>query len=239
MFIERFIWVQVISIIKPIVIFDIGAVLLELTYGRFKSEFSARNPSIGAIDEYRLLEMQDMLGQVSKGEYVGRVKAIVDPENTMSTTEVVSMIDLCWGKQIDEMVALKAHIVQKGCAVGLLSNTGLYSCEVLQKKCPEIYETYGGPKIYSYEVGIVKPDNRIYGCLSKEYSPVFFIDDKESYLVPAEKFGWTGIYFTPYIDSAEMIRGIKGHTGNTSSKIKVADSVADVVNILASSGIKM
>ncbi len=100
-----------------------------------------------------------------------------------------------------------------GYACGVLSNVGKIHHDKCKEKYPSVIKTYnGGPAIFSYLVGAIKPEPHIYAQI-KRFDKVIFIDDKELYLSVGNKnFGWSGIHFTPYIEPEEPTR--KTHGGS-------------------------
>ena len=228
---------------RPLVLFDIGAVLLRLTYDRF---FAAVEQDHASVPEFRRayaqLELRDMLGQASNREFLTETKNLLG-EPDLSDDDVTSLVSRCWGEQIDEMISLKSALAQSDHAVGLLSNMGRFGFSILSRTHPAIFETFDphAPRVYSFEHGVIKPESGIYKLISSIYSPVIFIDDKEPYLTAAEPFGWKGIHYTPHIDTAEAVRQFNGHeTRDTSSpNVRVCHDRAQVVDALRGFGIEI
>lgn len=101
---------------------------------------------------------------------------------------------------IQESFDLIDEIRKSNVKVGLLSNiySGVYSKLVKKNFFPFVnWDT----KIFSCDVGFVKPELSIYEVAQKKadtYSnKILFIDDKQDFLTPAEKSGWRVYQFNP------------------------------------------
>lgn len=95
--------------------------------------------------------------------------------------------------------------------VGLLSNIGEGFVEDLKAKglIPNIqYDVI----IDSSEVGIIKPDTKIYQVAQAKAGvpagEILFIDDSRANLIPAQQMGWHVMWFNDYdsIESSEQVR---------------------------------
>jgi FMN phosphatase YigB (HAD superfamily) len=236
---------------KSLVMFDIGAVLLELTYQRFNDNVEKANPGRELkqlLSMYSQLELEDVRGKASekrqltayRKEYLEKAKQIIDPEGA-DTSKTLEIIKTCWGGGIQDMIKLKKQIERAGYPVGIISNMGRFSYPMLKEKLPDAFTASpGSPAIFSFKVGVIKPDPQIYRLVPGRYQPVIFIDDKEAYLVAGEQAaGWKGIHYTEHLDPSELIRTIKGHAGNNTSTIKTAGSVDEVVKALDDWGIRI
>lgn len=237
---------------KSLVLFDVGGVLLELNYsglyrrgaeltGTTPEQFKQRYNDDG-------LELEAMTGAISNEEYQIRMKKMLGNPK-MSCTELEANVSICWGKDIKPVVALKQRAYFEGNAlVGIFSNINQFGWEYLSRTFPGMFETFNpkAPRICSYLSGDVKPNFPMYNAAQKaakklNCSKVILVEDKESYLkIGVEKFGWNGILFTPFIDTAESIRSTAGHNDSFSSdKIKIANSVSELEKALRESGISM
>jgi FMN phosphatase YigB (HAD superfamily) len=106
---------------------------------------------------------------------------------------------------------------------------------------PRVFETFNeeSPKIFSFQVGAMKPELSIYQKVT-EFENIIYIEDRELYLkIPVEKLGWKGILFTEYIDETELIRSLHKNRGRSSwtQSHRVANSFTDIEECLLEFGI--
>ncbi len=96
----------------------------------------------------------------------------------------------------------------KGYQVYILSNYGRYTYEVTQEAlfCTKLAD--GG--IFSYEVGLIKPDPKIYEELMTRYQlkaeECVFLDDSLANIQAARGLGWSGIVFENLAQANEDLK---------------------------------
>lgn len=223
---------------KTLVLFDIGAVLLRLDYGRFYTEAS----NLGNMDSEEFkrrfieakLEEEILVGTGTTEGFLRKIHEILSPEKKIPLADIRKIVQYCWPGPVDGVVELKKKIYDSGYSVGLLSNISQLALDTIMEKCPEVIELYDPsfPKIYSFEVKSIKPNKLMYEQI-KGYDKVIFIDDKESYCrTGIEKFGWLAILFTPFIDTFETLRAIHTDTSRPDHDFYVADSVEQLKDCL-------
>lgn len=230
---------------KTLILFDAGAVLLKLDYGSFFREASkirgCTSEEFAKLYNKSVIETDSLSGKLSDEETLEKTSKLISPYKPISIEETVNLIKLNWPEEISDVVNLKKRVYEAGYSIGLFSNTSNFAIETISKQWPEIFETYDTsmPKIYSFQVGSVKPQVEMYQKI-KGYNRVIFIDDKESYLKTGiEKFGWVGIHFTPYIDNAESIRAQHNDTTKPEKDFYTADSIKALEKCLITLGIKI
>ena len=215
---------------KTLILFDVGGVLLRLDYGSFykkAAEFSGETAEeFGSRYNESKLEYYALIGKVSASQYIEKLRKLIG-NNDLSDDGIRGVVSYCWPSQITENIELKRKLFQVGYNVGILSNIYDLALEIIAGKFPEVFETYetDAPRIYSFEVGAIKPNLDIYRFFDM-YENVIFIDDKISYIEPGiSNFGWNGILFTPFIDNSESIRNIhRENIGQKNIGILVANS---------------
>jgi FMN phosphatase YigB (HAD superfamily) len=230
---------------KTLVLFDVGAVLVKLDY---KSFFEKAAEIKGCTKEEFVqmynasnIEVDAMLGKMSSEENLEKVARLVSPSCPMPNEQVKALLELNWPGEIREVVDLKERIFQAGYSIGLLSNMSPFALETIGRKWPDIFKLYDNsmPAIYSFKVGSLKPQPKIYEQI-KGYDKVIFIDDKESYLrTGIEQFGWAGILFTPYIDPSEAIRAQHNDSSRPAHNFYVAASGKELEKRLQGCGINV
>jgi len=180
-----------------LVLFDIGGVLVSLDFQSFyekATSFSNSKQFTATEFKRRLIASRiDYLackGFISEDAYLSKLRDIIQPSKKITNEVLKSIIQNAWKCQIDEMITLKQEIYEAGYRVGILSNITDLAFNQISKMYPLVFETYheDSPKIYSFQVGSIKPEVTIYQNV-KEYKNVIFIDDRDVYLkIPIEQF---------------------------------------------------
>ncbi len=180
------------------VIFDIGGVLIDYDFQRLAAALSARTDQ----DPGRLLALlaQDVVHEVETGR--------TDPEDFFRRV----MAPLLPGMSYDDWVAawadnysvnapgwtLLEDARENGRTVSLLSNLAPYNQLAIERKFPHFFRT-PHHRFYSYELGLQKPDPRIYvaACraLGAAADECFFLDDLEENVVGAREAGMRALRF--------------------------------------------
>ncbi|HIG93940.1 TPA: hypothetical protein HA242_00355 [Candidatus Woesearchaeota archaeon] len=196
-----------------LILYDVGAVLLELDYGSFYREAS-RITGRTAEDLRKVhsqLELESLTGRMPKHQFLARMRLELTSA-IGSDDELIRLLLLSWPRPIHDMVALKRKTAQANADIGLFSNIGDISLELLTTKFPEVFDLHGslGPRVYSFQVGAVKPNMLMYEAINS-YKKVVLVEDKPNYLrIGIEEFGWSGVYYFSHIDPAESIRAVQG-----------------------------
>ncbi|NOR85616.1 hypothetical protein GQ473_05860 [archaeon] len=228
---------------KTLVLFDIGSVLASLDFDYFYAIGDCLSKTKGFQKRYEssVIDKIAMEGKLSETEYLEELKKLINPIDEISLDLIAYVYNLCCKTQIDEMVQLKKEISKAGYSVGILSNMNSTIHKHLLNNYPEMLETYDekSPSIFSYEVGAIKPDNKIYESI-KNFDKVIFIDDKQMYLKKGiDEFGWFGILFTPYIDLSETIRQIHSDKTQPTKNFKIANNMVELKIALNNFGVKV
>lgn len=94
---------------------------------------------------------------------------------------------------------LFSKLREKGHRVSMLSNLAPYNTAAIEKKFPKFFE-YGCRPFFSYELGYLKPDARIYqaACEALQTTPeqCVFIDDLAENVAGARAVGMTALQFS-------------------------------------------
>ncbi len=232
---------------KTLVLFDVGAVLLHLTYDRFFEEAAklSKDKTAGRIRGLYIgerLEPRGNTGDLSTPDYLQRVREIINPAQQLSDEGLVQLLSKRFEKgPIQEMVALKKRLHEAGYSVGIFSNTRETDVNVWLQNYPEMVETYSAlsPAIFSYAVGAEKPQQPMYQKVTG-FEKAIYIDDKRAYLKPGIELGWYGIWFTPCIDKEEMAAtGAIDADLSRHQRFRIANSVDEVVAALNELGVKV
>lgn len=178
---------------KRLVLFDIGGVLLHLHIPDFFRKLSEYSPKARNIQEARWVFEKSGIENLHHDGILTEeafLKKLMDLFNLKFSIKKMAQIYLDrLGSPIPEMIALKNRLAKEGTTVGLLSNTSRSDTTFLSAAYPEIYETFGGPKILSFEVGASKPSRKIYEAVPK-WDNISFIEDTPRNLEIPKKLGW-------------------------------------------------
>jgi putative hydrolase of the HAD superfamily len=172
------------------VLFDYGGVLTTLGQtGSLKQEiadhFGATSPEIDISD----LEKQWQLGAIEPGAFFEEVNRRYPSQKPFTEQLFLSGKDEAAARS-EKMFSLAETLRSSNIRTGILSNTVAIAAERLRETgCYDGFD----PVILSCEVGMVKPDPRIYELALKQMSleaeNVIFVDDDPKNLEPARKMG--------------------------------------------------
>ncbi|MFH1133471.1 MAG: hypothetical protein V1735_03195 [Nanoarchaeota archaeon] len=189
---------------RNLILFDIGGVLLVNTFSKFYEE-AARQGGISPDDfKQAVIELEPdfTTDRISIPEYFHRLDAVIGRH--LPDDEWKRIINLCWDHPVPETITLKQRLHEAGHAVGLFGDTPRLAHELLLRRYPEMFETFGGPQVFSYKVGYRKPASQMFEAVPTGYR-VTLIEDKDSILTAAEAYGWQGILIPTYRDESEAI----------------------------------
>jgi HAD superfamily hydrolase (TIGR01509 family) len=189
---------------RPVLFSDLGRVLVELRYDRFFSflethttldsaSFASAWESFTA-EEYRRFET----GTIAEREFTARFGDRLSLRGADDRELIAAWNDIF--EPIPEMLALVRRIHAAGsCRLVLLSNTNPAHFTRCLAAYPELslFDRY----VLSYEVGVLKPDPRIFVAARDAYppgTPMYYIDDIPENIAAATRCGIRGMVFTGY-----------------------------------------
>jgi FMN phosphatase YigB (HAD superfamily) len=180
----------------PIVVFDLGKVLVDFDYSIAARKIAVRsamsldgiNRFIGSSDitvkyEVGLLTRWDFFEQARQaigfhgtfeefGEFFGDIFTAIPP-----------------------MIELHAEMRRRGVPTYIFSNTNDLAVEHVRRNFP-FFKNFDG-YIYSYEVGVMKPEAKIYEALEKlagrHGAEILYLDDRPENVVAGAARGWRTI----------------------------------------------
>jgi len=222
---------------SDLIIFDVGGIVLRMDFATMFAEFAKHSKHTADEIKKRFaktaIDKHLMLGE-GEEEYFDGIRAIIE-NYSVSDGELLRILKLCIPAQIDEMVALKRRLHEASYRIGIFSNIGRWACQYLDQELPEVLESWGGPRVFSYQAHHIKPEPAVYALFREEAGRIFYLDDKSAYLkYPVEHLGWIGIHLTCYQDFDEPIRHVgEGHQdARISGEWHEAATPADVEKIL-------
>jgi FMN phosphatase YigB (HAD superfamily) len=178
---------------KPIVVFDLGKVLVDFDYSIAARKIAARstkqlpnlrhflgNSPILARFESGLLTRQQFFAEIQQ------ITGFIGNVNEFSGDFADIFLP------IPPMIELHAELRQKGYLNYIFSNTNDIAIELIRRNFP-FFKNFDG-YIFSYKVGAMKPDVKIYEALEKmsgkRGAEIIYIDDRPENVDAGAARGW-------------------------------------------------
>jgi FMN phosphatase YigB (HAD superfamily) len=182
---------------KPVLIFDLGKVLVDFDYSiaaRKIAERSTRAPE----DLHSFLGDSPILvqyetGRISRTEVFDAIHTATGFQGTLEEfggyfSEIFS--------EIPEMIALHAELKRRGFKTYIFSNTNDLAIEHVRRDFP-FFAKFDG-YIFSYEVGAMKPQAKIYKAMEqlcgRHGADLIYIDDRAENVAAGALRGWQAIH---------------------------------------------
>ena len=181
---------------KPVVVFDLGKVLVDFDWSIATKKIAARSTTPPErFHEFLAaspLLWQYECGQLSRAEFFKAIQKIIDFQGTVSEfnghfAEIFT--------EIAPMTALHADLRQRGFKTYILSNTNDLAIEHIRRDYP-FFQNFDG-YIFSYEVKAMKPEAKIYEALEKmagkRGAEIIYLDDRPENIAAGAARGWRTI----------------------------------------------
>jgi len=196
------------------VLFDLGNVIVNVDKEEALRIFSdiTGEPVEKLVDfPESNLEKNFEKGKIAIEDYIAGLKRRFNLTNEVNKEELIEIWASCF-KLNEQMIELVKKI-DRNIKKGILSNTNPLHIESIKKN----YDIFGyfDYLFFSYDLGYVKPDKRIYTSvmskLKAKANEIIFIDDLQANLLPAEKIGFhTYLFDNPeslerYLQQKEVI----------------------------------
>ena len=225
---------------KPLVLFDIGGVQLQLDYHSMFDELGRLSgkpaEDVKSIYVASGIEDQFMRGRITTDMYRDSLSEML--EIGIDQEELKRILKLSWDGTSQPVLDVKRELIDNGYPVGNFSNISVFARGELTRKYREIFESDTSyPGVYSYLVGEIKPHENMYSKVNG-FDHVVFIDDNQSYVAAGVKKGWNGIHFTPYVDPSEAVRSSQEDMQVDGDGFRVVDSVEELVSALRDFGLE-
>lgn len=185
-------------------IFDFGAVLIPIDEEKSEKAFT----DLGALPE--LKEQTSLFkdletGKLSGTEFAKSLQPYFFRKKIMGRDIAQAWNAICYTAIPEETINFLKTLNKKGYNLFLLSNTNaLHISEIKKHSGPFTYNTFlkQFTKVYySHEVGLRKPDKKIFELVLKENEltaeQCFFTDDKAENVKAARKMGINTFHFLP------------------------------------------
>lgn len=180
------------------VIWDMGGVILRSEHYRYREELAARF-KISEIElEHRVFNTESAelasIGKMSQNEH-WRITGL---SLGLTEEEIPAFEKAFWaGDRCDQQLVSFIRSLKKDFKTGLLSNAWMGTREMLRDKyaCLDAFDV----AVFSYEVGMAKPDPRIYhlilGMVKAEPANTIFVDDFIENVTAANALGIHAVQF--------------------------------------------
>ncbi|MBR1892271.1 MAG: HAD family phosphatase [Lachnospiraceae bacterium] len=192
------------------IIFDIGGVLKRFEYVKYINSLFNDPDTVDAV--YNAIWKSGNWEMLDAGEDADKVLSIMLESGKSYEDEIKLAFDTigkCMYRQEYAIPWIKS-LKSKGYKILYLSNYSKYVMQI----CPEVLDflPYMDGGIFSCDVHLMKPDEKIYKMLLDKYdlnaSECVFIDDNETNVTAAKKIGMEAIHFTDYLHTQNQLEKI-------------------------------
>lgn len=176
---------------NKVIALDIGNVCLEIRHERTLNYLG--RSSIEEVPENFMIKI-DLLerGLISNTGWLAEFQKIT--ENKFTDDELIHAWNLSIGEPLEGMEALITEITEAGYKFVFFSDTSELHITRVYDSLPFAHLVSG--RIFSYEVGAKKPENKMYEAFEKLYGkPCFYLDDKPENIEAGKKHGWKSHLF--------------------------------------------
>ena len=177
------------------VVFDLGDVLIKSNM----QEKLRKNPKIPNQQIYPLLEkwFDDDLDLLSKEEYIDIISKRLSPDFPDIVPDIVDAFSDI--EVLSYTIPALKDLKERGYNIYYLSNWSRWGVEILREKNKLDFLSLFDGGLFSYEVGVKKPDRKIYDAFLKKFKinpkEAIFVDNKKKNIDAAKKFGLRGVLF--------------------------------------------
>ena len=181
---------------QPIVVFDLGKVLVDFDYSIAARRIAARSTK-PPENLHAFLGASPLLVQYETGLITrsGFFEAVREAAGFQGSIEEFGGYFGAIFTEISPMVELHAELGRRGIQTYIFSNTYDLAIELIRRDFP-FFKNFDG-YILSYEVKAMKPDAPIYEALEKmagkRGNEIIYIDDRAENIAAGEARGWRTI----------------------------------------------
>ena len=197
---------------SKVVVFDLGKVLVDFDYSVAARKVAARSVK-SLTDLVSLLSTSPLVVQYECG-LISRRKFF---EAVRDTTGFNGTMDDFAGHfadiftEIPPMIAMQGGLRRRGLKTYIFSNTNDLAIEHVERNFP-FFKNFDG-YIYSYEVGVMKPDAKIYEAMERlcgrAAGDIVYLDDRAENIAAGAARGWNAfVHETPEISRAFVERTV-------------------------------
>jgi putative hydrolase of the HAD superfamily len=191
---------------SPVLIFDLGKVLVDFDYTIAARKIAARSSASPAKVQTLLLDSSPRLvqyesGQVTRRAFYETIRGAIGFQGSL--TEFSGYFADIFS-EMPGTIALQAELRQRGFQTFIFSNTNDLAIEHVRRNFP-FFANFEG-YIYSYEVGALKPQPEMYLAMEamtgRHGADLIYIDDRPENIVAGAARGWRTVRH----ESAELTR---------------------------------
>ena len=193
---------------NTVVAFDLGKVLVDFDYSIAARKIAARSRmSLDSVNDFiggSHFTVKYELGLVTRREFFEQARRAIGFGGTF---EEFGEFFADIFTEIPPMVELHAALRRHGVPTYIFSNTNDLAVEHIRRNFP-FFKNFDG-YIFSYEVGTMKPDAKIYEALEKmagrRGADIVYLDDRSENVAAGAARGWQAIlHETPEISRAAV-----------------------------------
>jgi FMN phosphatase YigB (HAD superfamily) len=198
--------------VNPVVVFDLGKVLVDFDYSIAARKIAARckkSPSeITTVIAQSRFIMDYESGKLTRPDFFEQVQEATGFGGTLDEFGGF-FADIF--TEIPPMIELHAELRRRGHKTYIFSNTNDLAVEHIRRNFP-FFKNFDG-YIYSYEVGAMKPDAPIYESLEKlagrRGAEIVYLDDRPENVAAGAARGWRAILHEAPEDSRAALENLK------------------------------
>jgi glucose-1-phosphatase len=181
---------------NSIVVFDLGKVLVDFDYSIAARKIAARStkqlPDLGHFLGSSPVLARFESGLLARQQFFAKIQEITGfTGNVNEFSDDLADIFL----PIQPMIELHEELLQRGFKTYIFSNTNDIAIEHVRQNFP-FFKHFDG-YIFSYEVGAMKPDAKIYEAMEKmsgrHGAEIIYIDDRPENVEAGAARGWRAI----------------------------------------------
>ena len=176
-----------VTIMKKIMALDIGNVCFKIDTKKWIDKLGIRADNIQLIRNISAKQVEFELGLINQNDFLEILSNLTG--NTFSSFELIGIFCSIIEGEIVGMYDLMIDLVNSSFKIMFLSDISSLHLGYVHSRLSFANLVIGG--VYSFEVGALKPDNKIFNEFERRYGkPDIYIDDLEENCIAAQKNGW-------------------------------------------------
>ena len=194
---------------NPVVVFDLGKVLVDFDYSIAARKVAASSTKsledLASFLSASPLLIQYERGEVNRQEFFEQIRDAIGFHGDLAEFGGY-FADIF--TEIPPMIALHAELRRRGFKTYIFSNTNDLAIEHVERNFP-FFKNFDG-YIYSYEVGTMKPDAKIYAAMEelcgRKGQDIIYLDDRSENIQAGLARGWKAfVHETPEKSRAVLV----------------------------------
>jgi len=195
--------------VNPVVVFDLGKVLVDFDYSIAARKVAASSTKsledLASFLSASPLLIQYERGEVNRQEFFEQIRDAIGFHGDLAEFGGY-FADIF--TEIPPMIALHAELRRRGFKTYIFSNTNDLAIEHVERNFP-FFKNFDG-YIYSYEVGTMKPDAKIYAAMEelcgRKGQDIIYLDDRSENIQAGLARGWKAfVHETPEKSRAVLV----------------------------------